>query len=432
LPQRFFTKKQAAMQVQHQVSEFHPFTNYDFSNFYFGSGEDVYDVINTYNRWWDEAYKGGYHVYREPFTSAPGPIISIHSNLGKTYEGLLNLSSYNYLGMAGSPVVKEAVVRALDKYGLGAAGGPNLSGMFDIHRELEAAIAAFKQKEACTTFNSGYAANIGIISGLMRSGDTIFLDQYSHASIVDGAILSKAKTVFFRHNNVADLERKIAGVSGRKLVVVEGVYSMDGDLCNLPEILEVAKRHGARLMIDEAHSAFIFGENGRGVVEHFGLEDEVDIHMGTFSKALGGIGGYVCADRELILYLEAYARSRFFSCTLPPAVSAGVLASLNHIEAHPELRRQLWRNVGYLTRRLKEEGVDIGNCASQVIPVMIYDDAKVFGVAESLREKGIFLTPVSYPAVSKGKARMRISVSAAHTQDQLEYAATTISSILSK
>ncbi len=244
--------------------------------------------------------------------------------------------------------------------------------------------------------------------------------------------MSKAKTIFFRHNNAADLERKMAGVGGRKLVVVEGVYSMDGDTCKLPEIVETAKKHGARLMIDEAHSAFIFGENGRGVVEHFGLEDEVDIHMGTFSKALGGIGGYACADKELILYLEAYARSRFFSCTLPPAVSAGVLASLRHIESHPELRWKLWKNVTFLQRRLREEGVDMGESASQVIPVMIYDDAKVFGVAEALRENGIFLTPVNYPAVAKGKARMRISVSAAHTTEQLEYAAKTISSVLQK
>ncbi|MBK7338800.1 MAG: aminotransferase class I/II-fold pyridoxal phosphate-dependent enzyme [Saprospirales bacterium] len=420
------------MQTHVQVNEFHPFTNYDFSNFYFGSGDDPFDIIHTYNRWWEKAYKGGYHIYREPFTSGPGTTVSIRTNMGKDRHDLLTLSSYNYLGMAGSPVVKEAAIKALEKYGLGASGGPNLSGMFDIHRELEAAIAAFKQKEACTTFNSGYAANIGIISGIMRSGDTIFLDQFSHASIIDGAILSKAKTVFFRHNNAADLERKIAGVGGRKLVVVEGVYSMDGDFCNLPEILEVAKKHGARTMIDEAHSAFVCGENGRGVVEHFGLEDEVDIHMGTFSKALGGIGGYVCCDEGLIQYLEAFARSRFFSCTLPPAVSAGVLASLRHIEAHPELRWQLWKNVAYLQKRLREEGVDIGNSVSQVMPVMVYEDASVFGIAQELRENGIFLQPVTYPAVSKGKARLRLSVSAAHTTEQLEYAAQTISSILKK
>jgi len=412
------------------VRNFHPFTNYDFSNFYFGSGDDVYDTIGTYNDWWEHAYPGGYHIYREPLTTPAGTNISIHSNQGKRLEGLLNFASYNYLGMAASPQVKEAAIEAIQHYGLGASGGPNLSGMFDIHRELEASLAAFKKKEACTTFNSGYAANVGIISGIMRSGDTIFLDQYSHASIIDGAIMSKAKTVFFRHNNAADLERKLAGVTGRKLVVVEGIYSMDGDFCNLPEIVEVSKKHGARIMIDEAHSAFVCGENGRGVAEHFGLEDAVDFHMGTFSKALGGIGGYACGDQAFINYLEAYARSRFFSCTLPPAVSAGVLAALNHIEANPEIRLQLWHNVAYLQKRFKEEGIDIGHSVSQVMPIMVYNDAKVFEIAEQLREEGIFIQPVTYPAVSKGKARFRLSVSSSHTISQLEYAATTIASVL--
>lgn len=428
---RFFhALSDCAMLPETAVSAFHPFTNYDFSNFYFGSGDDVYDTIRTYNQWFEAAYAGGYHIYREPLTTAPGAIISIHSNQGKRLDGLLNFSSYNYLGMANAPVVKEAAIRAINQYGLGASGGPNLSGMFDIHRELEAAVAAFKKKEACTTFNSGYAANLGIISGIMRSGDTIFLDQYSHASIIDGAILSKAKTIFFRHNNAADLDRKLAGVTGRKLVIVEGVYSMDGDFCKLPEIVDVSKKHGARIMIDEAHSAFVCGKNGRGVAEHFGLEDAVDFHMGTFSKALGGIGGYACGDRGFIQYLEAYARSRFFSCTLPPAVSAGVLAALNHIEANPEIRLHLWRNVAYLQKLLQEAGIDTGQSNSQVMPVMVYDDAKVFGIAQNLRDQGIFLQPVTYPAVSKGKARFRLSVSAVHTIDQLEYAAQTIAGVL--
>ncbi len=418
------------MVLEKELSEFQDFKNYDFSNFYFGSGEDVYEIIRTYNRWYRKAYKGGFHIYQEPFSTAPGPVISLDSNLDGPLKGLLNLSSYNYLGMANAPVVEEAAIAAIRKYGLGASGGPILSGMYDIHRELEASIAAFKGKEACLTFNSGYAANLGIISGIMRAGDTIFLDQYAHASIIDGAILSKAKTVFFRHNNEADLARKMAGVTGRKLVIVEGVYSMDGDFCKLPEIVEVAKKHGARIMIDEAHSSFVCGPSGRGVVEHFGLEDEVDFHMGTFSKALGGIGGYACGDKDFILYLEAYARSRFFSCTLPPAVSAGVLAALHYIEENPEIRLQLWNNVAYLQKRFREEGVSIGHSTSQVMPVLIDDDARVFGITQKLRERGLFLQPVTYPAVSKGKARLRLSVCASHTIDQLETAAQAIAGVL--
>ena len=189
-------------------------------------------------------------------------------------------------------------------------------------------MADFKDKEAAILFPTGYSANVGFISAIMRSGDTILCDQYSHASIVDGAILAKSKTVFFRHNNPLDLERKLTGVRGKKLVVVEGVYSMDGDVCVLPEIVEVAKRHGARILIDEAHSTFLFGPNGRGVAEHFGLDDEVDFHLGTFSKSLGGQGGFVCGSQELIDYVNAFGRSRFFSCNLAPTVAAGLLAGL--------------------------------------------------------------------------------------------------------
>ena len=407
-------------------TQFTPFTDFDFSDFYFGSGDDVFENIRIYNRWWEQSYPGGYHIYREPLTSAPDTVISIQSNLGKRLDGLLNLSSFNYLGMATSPVVADAVIKAIGHYGVGSSGGPNLSGMYDIHRALEAAMATFKKKEACTTFTSGYSANIGIISGIMRPGDTIFLDQYAHSSLMDGATLSKANCVIFRHNNASDLDRKMTGVSGRKLVVVEGIYSMDGDFCNLPEIVEVAKKHGARIMIDEAHSAFVCGETGRGVAEHFGMEDQLDIHMGTFSKGLGCLGGYVCGDYEFINYLEAYARARFFSTTMPPALSAGTLASLRHVEANPGIRRQLWRNVEYLQNLLQEEGIDYGTSCSQVIPIMVGNDAHVFGMAERLREAGIFLQPVVYPAVSKGKARFRLSVTATHTLDQLEFAAQTI------
>jgi glycine C-acetyltransferase len=264
----------------------------------------------------------------------------------------------------------------------------------------------------------------------MRSGDTILLDQYSHASIVDGAILAKSKTVFFRHNNPLDLERKIAGVKGKKLVVVEGVYSMDGDICALPEILEVTKRHGARMLIDEAHSTFLFGPNGRGVAEHFGLDKEVDFHLGTFSKSLGGQGGFVAGTRELIDYVNAFARSRFFSCNLSPVLTAGLLAGLRIAATEPQLRAKLWSNVAFLRRRFAEEGVDIGKSNSQVMPVMINEDLKVLSVAEKIQDRGLFLNPVIYPAVPKHKSRLRISVSAAHTEADLEAAVQTIAAVL--
>jgi glycine C-acetyltransferase len=300
----------------------------------------------------------------------------------------------------------------------------------DIHNELAEAIADFKDKEAAILFPTGYSANVGFISAIMRAGDNVILDQYAHASIVDGAILAKSKTVFFRHNNPMDLERKLGKCVGKKLVVVEGVYSMDGDVCQLPEIVEVCKRHGARILIDEAHSTFLFGPNGRGVAEHFGLDKEVDFHLGTFSKSLGGQGGFVCGSKDLVDYVNAFGRSRFFSCNLAPPVAAGLLAGLRIVEAEPQLRARLWSNVAYLRRRFAEEGIDIGKSTSQVMPVLVNNDARVFGVAEAVQDGGLFLQPVTYPAVPKHRSRLRISVSAAHTEADLEFAVQVIARVL--
>jgi glycine C-acetyltransferase len=264
----------------------------------------------------------------------------------------------------------------------------------------------------------------------MRSGDTIFLDQYSHASIVDGAILAKSKTVFFRHNNPLDLERKMKDVKGKKLVVVEGVYSMDGDVCSLPEILEVTKRHGGRMLIDEAHSTFLFGPSGRGVAEHFGVDKEVDFHLGTFSKSLGGQGGFVAGSKELCDYVIAFARSRFFSCNLSPVLTAGLLAGLRIAQREPQLRAKLWSNVAFLRRRFAEEGIDIGKSSSQVMPVMVNNDSRVLAIAEKIQDRGLFLNPVTYPAVPKHRSRLRVSVSAAHSEEDLEAAVQTIAGVL--
>jgi glycine C-acetyltransferase len=398
------------------------FTDYDYTNFYHGAGDDPLNVLGPFADWYREARPQGYYLYAEPLESAPSTRVRVKD--GKTGEvrELINLASYNYLGISYRPEVKKAAIDAVEKYGLGASGSPILSGTFDVHVELADAVAEFKDKEAAILFPTGYSANVGFISALMRAGDHIFLDQYSHASIVDGAILAKSKTVFFRHNNPMDLERKMNGVRGKKLVVVEGVYSMDGDVCALPEIVEVAKRHGARILIDEAHSTFLFGPNGRGVAEHFGLDDEVDFHLGTFSKSLGGQGGFVAGSQDLIDYVTGFGRSRFFSCNLAPAVAAGLLAGIKIVADEPHLRARLWSNVAFLRRRFEEEGVDIGKSTSQVIPVMVGRDNRVFQVAEKIQDAGFFLQPVTYPAVPKHKSRLRISVSAAHSEEDLETA----------
>jgi glycine C-acetyltransferase len=406
------------------------FSEYDYSNFYYGAGDDPLNLLRPFADWYREARPSGYYLYQEALGSAPTTHVRVKNGKTGRWQELFNLASYNYLGISYRPEVKKAATEAIEKYGLGASGSPILSGTFDVHEEFVSELARFKDKEACIVFPTGYSANVGFISALMRSGDTILLDQYSHASIVDGAILAKSKTVFFRHNNPLDLERKIAGVKGKKLVVVEGVYSMDGDMCALPEILEVTKRHGARMLIDEAHSTFLFGPNGRGVAEHFGLDKEVDFHLGTFSKSLGGQGGFVAGTRELIDYVNAFARSRFFSCNLSPVLTAGLLAGLRIAATEPQLRAKLWSNVAFLRRRFAEEGVDIGKSNSQVMPVMINEDLKVLSVAEKIQDRGLFLNPVIYPAVPKHKSRLRISVSAAHTEADLEAAVQTIAAVL--
>ncbi|HET7566018.1 MAG TPA: aminotransferase class I/II-fold pyridoxal phosphate-dependent enzyme, partial [Gemmatimonadaceae bacterium] len=285
---------------------------------------------------------------------------------------------------------------------------------------LEKELAAFKKKEAALVFPTGYSTNVGLIQGLMRPGDLIVADQNAHASIVDGAILSKATVRFFRHNKPEDLDKKLRGTTGKKLVCIEGVYSMDGDVCRLPELIEVAKRHNARIMIDEAHSAFVYGDNGRGVAEHFGLEDEIDIHVGTFSKAMGGQGGYVAGSRNLYNYLQGFARARFFSCALSPVVAAGVLESLRIAQREPELRAKLWKNVAYIREQLANYGVDVGESTSQVIPIMIRNDRRIMHIAHSLQRAGLYLQPILYPAVAKHRSRFRISISASHTTDQLD------------
>ena len=408
-----------------------PAMEYDYTNFYFGAGDDVFALLEPFAQWYAEAEPDGYYQYELPLHSAPTTRVDLlDTKTGELRRDLINFASYNYLGLSYRPEVKEAIKGAVERYGGGASGSPILSGTTALHRELADAIARFKGREAAIIFPTGYSANMGTIAGLMRSGDLIVADQWSHASIVDGMILSKATSRFFRHNNVEDLDRKLTGFSGKKLVIVEGVYSMDGDLPPLREIVEVSKRHGARVMIDEAHSAFVFGENGRGVVEELGLEDEVDIHLGTFSKSLGGQGGYTAGSLKLINYLRGFSRSRFFSCALAPTVVAGVLTALRLAESEPELRARLWNNVRLMMERLTAAGVPTGESASQVIPIMVRDDPRIFQMGEAFLRAGVFINPVKYPAVPKHKSRFRMSISAAHTPADLEEGADRIAGVL--
>ena len=394
--------------------------DYDYTNFYFGAGDDAFALLEPFADWWSEVRPQGYYQYELPIHSAPSTRVDVKdTKTGELRKNLLNFASYNYLGLSYRDEVKQAIKDAVDVYGGGSSGSPILSGTTALHRELAEKLATFKGKEAAMIFPTGYSANVGVIAGLMRSGDLIVADQYAHASIVDGMILSKAKSRFFRHNNAADLERKLKDFEGKKLVIVEGVYSMDGDMAALPEIIEVCKKYKARILIDEAHSTFVFGENGRGVAEHFGLDDEVDMHLGTFSKSLGGQGGYIAGSAALINYLRGFSRSRFFSCALAPTVVAGIIKALELATNEPELRTQLMENVDFMTKRLRDGGVDLAETESQVIPIMVRNDARIFDIGEELLREGVFINPVKYPAVGKHKSRFRMSVSAAHSREDL-------------
>jgi 8-amino-7-oxononanoate synthase len=405
-------------------------SDYDYSTFYYSSGEDPFAILDPYEEWWGQAKRAGYYLFSQPMSTPPCSRIDVRGQFHDKQLPLLNLSSYNYLGLSYRPEVIAAAKAALDQYGLGAAGSPILSGTMNVHRELERELAKWKGKEAAMVFPTGYSTNLGLIQGLLRPGDWVIADQNAHASIVDGAILSKSNVRFFKHNKPEDLEKKLKQATGKKLVVIEGVYSMDGDVCRLPEIVEVAKRHNARLMIDEAHSAFVYGPTGRGVAEHFGLEDEIDIHVGTFSKALGGQGGYVAGSQKLYNYLMGFARSRFFSCALSPVVAGGVLQSLKIAQAEPELRDRLWENVKYIRAQLSDYGVDVGESTSQVIPIMVRNDRRIMAIAHRMQEAGLYLQPILYPAVAKHRSRFRVSISASHTTEQLDEAVSILVRIL--
>ena len=291
---------------------------YDYTNFYFGAGDDPFALLEPFDDWYSQVEPAGYYLYELPLHTQPSTRVDIQdTKTGELRRGLINFASYNYLGLSYRPEVKKAIQEAAEVFGGGSSGSPILSGTTILHKQFEAEMAAFKGKEATLLFPTGYSANVGTIAGLMRSGDLIVADQFAHASIVDGMILSKAKSRFFRHNRADDLDRKLSGFEGKKLVIVEGVYSMDGDVPPLPELIEVCRKHGARLMIDEAHSAFLFGPTGKGVAEDQGVEDEIDIHLslgrlhistGNYAQAIQHFGALAKLDtaRYAPQVFEAY------------------------------------------------------------------------------------------------------------------------------
>ncbi len=338
---------------------------------------------------------------------------------------VINLASNNYLGLTTHPKLREAALEAVRKYGAGSGAVRTISGTMSLHMELEERIAAFKHVEACVVFQSGFAANAGTVSAILTPDDHIISDELNHASIIDGCRLSRAKIHVFPHKDVARAEAILAeldGASGRKLLISDGVFSMDGDIGPLPGLVEAAEKHDAIMMVDDAHSSGVLGRNGRGTIDHFGLHGRVHIQVGTLSKAVGVLGGYVCGSRDLIEFLYHRARPFLFSTSHPPAVAAACLAAFDVLEQEPERIQQLWDNTRYFKQGLVAAGFDTGISETPITPVMVGEAAQAHQFSRELFEGGVLATGIGFPTVPKGRARIRTIVTATHTREELDRA----------
>ena len=337
---------------------------------------------------------------------------------------MLLLGGYSYLGLEGHWALRAAAMQALEQYGTGIQGSRLLAGTLAIHRRLEAKIAAFKGTEAALTFTSGFAANVSVISAILGRHDTVIADKLAHASLVDGCQLSRARLLRFRHNDVAHLEELLAASDPkrRRLVVVDGVYSMDGDIAPLPAIAKACRRHGALLMVDEAHSVGMLGQTGHGIEEHFGLAPgSVDIKMGTLSKAIPASGAYIAGSRQLIELLSHQAHAFVYSGALPPIQAAVALAALETLEAEPERARRLHHNAAHFAARLRQAGFDFRESPSAIFPIVCGDDQKALQLARGCQKRGLFIQAIIAPVVPQGSARLRAVVTAAHSPADLDW-----------
>lgn len=365
-----------------------------------------------------EAREAGIYPYFRPISSAQDTEVMING------KKVLMFGSNSYLGLTNDPRIKEAAKKAIDKYGAGCAGSRFLNGTLDIHLELERRLARFVGKEDAIVFSTGFQVNLGVLSCIAGRNDYLLLDEYDHASIIDGSRLGFSKVIKYRHNNMRDLEHKLSilPADGIKIIVADGVFSMEGDIANLPEIVRLAGIYGADIMIDDAHGLGVIGQNGAGTAAHFGLTDKVALTMGTFSKSFASLGGFIAADTALIEYIKHHARALIFSASMTPAATASALEALNIMESEPEHLERLWANTRYATTLLTEAGFDIGPTETPIIPIYVRDNAKTFRITQLLQEDGVFVNPVVSPAVPPDATLIRFSLMATHTFSQIEEA----------
>lgn len=359
------------------------------------------------------------YLYLQPAEAIDGVHVTING------RRMLQFASYAYLNLLGHPKIQAAANAALAEFGSGTHGVRVLAGTTRLHVELEQTIARFKKTEDAIALATGYVTNLGTIAALLGRNDVVISDKLNHASIVDGCLLSRAKFVRFEHNNMESLEKALVEAPKRsgKLVVVDAVFSMDGDVINLPEVIRLCRQYNAMLMVDEAHSVGVLGETGHGIVEHFGLDEgQIDIQMGTLSKTIPSIGGYIAGKSDLITYLRHSIRSFVFSAALPPASAAAARASFEVIEAEPERVKTLQANVNYFINGLQERGFNTLNSETPIVPIIAGDDERAWMMAKLSQDQGIFVLPVVSPAVPAGTSRIRANVTAGHTLDEIEHA----------
>lgn len=358
----------------------------------------------------------GFYPYFRAIESEQDTVVKING------KDILMFGSNSYLGLTIHPKLKEASKAAIDKYGSGCAGSRFLNGTLDIHLELERELAEFVGKEDALVFSTGFQVNLGVIASIPGRHDYIIIDDLDHACIIDGSRLSFAKVLKYRHNDMASLEKVLSKCEPDKikLIAVDGVFSMEGDLAKLPEIVSLAKKYKANIFVDDAHGLGVMGKNGRGTADHFGLTDDVDMIMGTFSKSLASIGGFVAADKETINYLKHNARSLIFSASIAPANAASVLAALQIMKDEPERVEKLWDNTRFAMKLLNEYGFDTGHTETPIIPIMIRDDFKTFQLTKDLLDEGVFVNPVVSPAVPSTSSLIRYSLMATHSHDQIQ------------
>ena len=344
-----------------------------------------------------------------------------------TYDGrkVINLASNNYLGLCNHPKLREAAIRATKDFGVGSGAVRTIAGTMKIHMELEEKIARFKNVEACVVFQSGFAANAGTVSAILGKEDFIISDELNHASIIDGARLSRAKIKVFRHKDLADAEellREVQNEPGHKLLITDGVFSMDGDIGPVDKLADLAEKYGTIMMVDDAHASGVLGRNGRGTIDHFHCHGRVDVQVGTLSKAIGALGGYVCGSKDLIDFLYHRARPFLFSTSHPPSVVLACMAALDVLMEEPQIIERLWENTRFFKEGLQRLGFNTGISESPITPVIAGEGAKAMLLSDKLFERGVFAQGIAFPTVARDKARVRTIVTATHTREDLQYA----------